>query len=78
MSVMAEINEWMRTGRITAPLNAQSGPRVASHAEFEKMSNADRIDHARRFDQVIEHGRRQDDAAMPAWRDPRLTRQPAS
>jgi hypothetical protein len=43
-----------------------------SDEQFKKMSAAERLDYCRQFPQHLRKHRRQDDTAMPAWRDPRL------
>jgi hypothetical protein len=55
------------------PVGGSSGaPEKVSDERFKAMSAAERLDYCRRFPQHLPKHRRQDDAAMPAWRDPRL------
>jgi hypothetical protein len=57
------------------PVGGNSGaPQKVADEVFKKMSAAERLDYARQFDQkqYLPHGRRQDNAAMPPWKDSRL------
>jgi hypothetical protein len=49
-------------------------PAKKSTEEIALMSPAERLDYARSHDQkpFLPDGRRQNDAAMPPWKDPRI------
>jgi hypothetical protein len=53
------------------PVGGNNGPK-ASDEEVSRLSAAERLDRCRQFQQSLPDGRRQDDAKMPPWKDPRV------
>jgi hypothetical protein len=51
-----------------------NAPAKISDDEFGRLPPAERLDRVRQFNQkqFLADGRRQDDAAMPPWKDPRI------
>lgn len=57
--------------RVIAAGDNSNGVEKVSDEQFAKMTPAQRLDHCRQFPQHKSRELRQDNSAMPEWKDPR-------